>query len=64
MVKASEAAKEAATNLLVLLALAWALGIPAGFIFWTSEEAPLRAILSVLLPGYGLASTLWCLLLS
>ncbi len=28
----------------------------------TSQEAPLRALLSVLLPGYGLASTLWCLL--
>jgi hypothetical protein len=50
-------------NLLVLLALAWAFGIPAGFIFWTSEEAPLRAVLSIILPCYGLASTLCCLLL-
>lgn len=60
MARASEPAKEAATNLLVLLALLWAFGIPAGFIQWTSQEAPLRAVLSIVLPGYGLASTLWC----
>ncbi len=62
--KASEAASEVGANLMVLLALVWAFGVPAGFIFWTSQEAPLRAILSVLLPCYGLLSTLWCLLLS
>ncbi len=61
--KASEAASEVGANLMVLLALVWAFGVPAGFIFWTSQEAPLRAILSVLLPCYGLLSTLWCLLL-
>jgi hypothetical protein len=63
MMKASEAASEVGANLMVLLALVWAFGVPAGFIFWTSQEAPLRAILSVLLPCYGLLSTLWCLLL-
>ncbi len=63
MFKASDAAREAGANLMVLLALLWAFGIPAGFIYWTSEEAPLRAALSVLLPCYGLLSTLWCLLL-
>ncbi len=63
MIKVGEAASEVGANLLVLLALLWAFGIPAGFIYWTSEEAPLRAALSVLLPCYGLLSTLWGLLL-
>lgn len=63
MSKARDAAKEAGANLLVLLALLWAFGIPAGFVHWIGQEALLRALLSVLLPGYGLVSTLWCLLL-
>lgn len=58
MSKARDAAKEAGTNLLVLLMLVWAFGIPTGLIHWTSQEAPLRAALSLLLTGYGLVSTL------
>lgn len=46
----------------MLLALAWSFGIPAGLIHWVSQEALLRAVLSVVLPCYGLVSTLWCLL--
>lgn len=63
MFKASDAAREAGATLLVLLALFWAFGISAGFIHWVSQRAPLRALLSVLLPCYGLVPTLWCLLL-
>jgi hypothetical protein len=63
VIKVGEAASEVGANLLVLLALLWAFGMPAGFIHWTSQEAPLRAVLSIVLPCYGLASTLWCLLL-
>lgn len=34
--KAMNAAKDVGSNLLVLLALVWAFGIPAGFIYWIS----------------------------
>ncbi len=59
--KAMNAAKDVGSNLLVLLALVWAFGIPATFIYWVSQEAPLRAALSIVLPCYGLVSTLWSL---
>lgn len=63
MSRAVDVAKEAGSNLLMVLALTWAFGIPTGIIYWVSQEAPLRALLSVFLPCYGLVSALWCLLL-
>lgn len=56
-------AREVGSNLLVLVGLAWAFGIPAGFIHWISQEDPLRAVLSIVLPCYGLVSTLRSLVL-
>lgn len=47
----------------MVIAVAWGLSVPIGMIYWAVQENMLNVVLSVIIPAYGIVSTVSSLLL-
>ena len=58
VLRALDAARASASAALVVISV---LGTYAGVVYWIAQGWTLGVVLSVLIPGFGLISTLWSL---
>ena len=58
MLKRKAIVEATAEGLLVLVGALWGSGIPVGLAYWITHGDLLKAVLSVIIPLFGLLSTL------